>query len=65
MTAAMEWAPTVTEITRYRGKADWLVEPFRRADWVDVSRGGLSFGTPRTLIAKLYANWPDAASTRA
>lgn len=39
--------------------ADWLVEPFRRADWVDVSRGVLAFGTPRTLIAKL-CNWPDA-----
>ena len=48
------------KITRYRGKADWLVEPFRRADWVDVSRGARAFGTPRTLIAKLYANWPDA-----
>ena len=37
-----------------------MVEPFRRADWVDVTRGVLTFGTPRTFIAELYAKWPDA-----
>ena len=52
------------KITPYRGRADWLVEPFRRADWVDVTRGVLTFGTPRTLVAELYATWPDAGFHR-
>jgi hypothetical protein len=48
------------KITRYRAGGYWLVEPFRRADWVDVTRGLLTFGTPRTFIAELHAKWPDA-----
>jgi hypothetical protein len=61
------WTPEIAEmirwhhkITRYRGRTDWLVEPFRRADWVDVTRGVLTFGTPRSFVAELYATWPDA-----
>ena len=48
------------KLTAYRGDPGWLVEPFRRADWMDVTLGVLTFGTPRALIAKLYAAWPDA-----
>jgi len=65
------WTPEITEmilwhhkITPYRDRADWLVEPFRRADWVDVTRGVLTFGTPRTLVTELYAKWPDAGFHR-
>jgi len=61
------WTPEVAEmilnhhkVTRYRGRADWLVEPFRRADWVDVTRGVLTFGLRRSLVGDLYAKWPDA-----
>lgn len=36
-----------------------LVEPFRRADWVDVTLGALSFGVPRPVIADSYRQWPD------
>jgi hypothetical protein len=37
-----------------------LVEAFRRADWIDVTRGLRRFGVPRAFIAHLYATWPDA-----
>ena len=40
------WVPAVTaairqhhRITPYRGPHAWLVEPFRRADWMDVTVG--------------------------
>ena len=61
------WATEVAEmilshhkVTRYRGRPDWLVESFRRADWVDVTRGVVTFGVPRSLVAELYEEWPDA-----
>ena len=41
-----EWTAEITtmilehhKISPYRGRADWLVEPFRKADWIDVTRG--------------------------
>jgi len=37
-----------------------LVEAFRRADWIDVTRGLRRFGIPRPLVARLYATWPSA-----
>lgn len=61
------WAPEITgmiqqhhKVSRYRGEANGLVEPFRRADWVDVSRGFLAFGLPRDLLRKVFHTWPDA-----
>ena len=61
------WTPEIAEmilnhhkVTRYRTNAGWLVEPFRRSDWIDVTRGALTFGLPRTLIADLYERWPSA-----
>ena len=45
------WTPEITEmilehhkVTRYRANPGWLVEPFRRSDWIDVTRGALTFG---------------------
>jgi hypothetical protein len=38
----------------------WLVEPFRRADWIDVSCGLRRFSLPRPFIASLYTTWPTA-----
>lgn len=38
----------------------WLVEPFRRADWVDVTFGLRAFGLPRPFIAQVRQQWPDA-----
>jgi hypothetical protein len=61
------WVPEITEtilqhhkISRYRSNPEWLVEPFRRADWVDVTRGLVTFGLPRKLIRAVYATWPSA-----
>ena len=41
-----------------------LVESFRRADWIDVSRGLRRFGVPRTFIAAVNARWPNAGFHR-
>lgn len=41
-----------------------LVESFRRADWIDVSRGFRRFGLPRTFIAAVEAAWPNAGFHR-
>jgi hypothetical protein len=52
------------KITRYRGDAGVLVEPFRRSDWIDVTRGVLLFGMQRAYLRTLYARWPDAGFHR-
>ena len=65
-TGRSAWIPEIAtmirqhhKITRWRGEAGWLVEPFRKADWVDVSRGLVSHGVPRRLRADVFARWPD------
>ena len=66
-----DWTPEIAEmilqhhkLTRWRGRDDWLVEPFRRADWADVTRGVIARGVPRGLIGALYEQWPDAGFHR-
>ena len=63
----VEWTPEITgmilehhRISRYRGDPHSLVEPFRRADWVDVSRGLITFGLPRRLLGEIFSTWPSA-----
>jgi hypothetical protein len=48
------------KITRSTADPGSLVEVFRRADWIDVTRGLRRFGIPRPLIARLFETWPDA-----
>ncbi len=48
------------KVRRYRGTGAEMIEPFRRADWIDVSRGVLSFGLPRPLLREIFARWPNA-----
>ena len=62
-----EWIPAITDtifghhkVSRYRGRDEWLVEPFRRADWTDVSMGAISWGLPRRLLAQAVSVWPRA-----
>jgi len=62
-----EWTDEITtmilehhKISPYRGRTDWLVEPFRKSDWIDVTVGLRSFGVPRTRLQALRRRWPDA-----
>lgn len=66
-----EWTAEITTMIRehhklsaYRGNPHWLVEPFRRADWVDVSRGGIRYGLPRNLLRQIFSTWPNAGFHR-
>jgi hypothetical protein len=61
------WTPEIAamilehhKIRRYRGTQGRLVEPFRRADLVDVSRGVVTFGLPRVLLREILTAWPSA-----
>ena len=46
------------------GEWRYDVESFRRADWIDVSRGLRTFGVPRPFIASLFSAWPSAGFHR-
>jgi hypothetical protein len=48
------------KITPSTAGPDSLIEAFRRADWIDVTRGLRGFGIPRPFLARLFATWPDA-----
>jgi len=61
------WSPEVSamildhhKVTPHRGAPGPLVEPFRRADWIDVTRGIRRFGVPRRTLAPIFAAWPSA-----
>jgi len=60
------WIPEVEamivnhhKITRAAADPHSLVEAFRRADWIDVSRGLRRFGVGRAFIRSLFAEWPS------
>jgi hypothetical protein len=48
------------KITPSTAAPDSLIEAFRRADWIDVTRGLRPFGIPRPFVARLFATWPSA-----
>jgi hypothetical protein len=48
------------KLTPYRGVHAPLVEAFRRADLVDVSRGLYAAGVPREFLRDLFDAFPDA-----
>jgi hypothetical protein len=48
------------KISAYRGEPQWLVEPFRRAEWIDVSMGLRTFGLSRKVIRRILSTWPSA-----
>jgi len=52
------------KVTYWRPHPQSLVESFRRADWIDVTRGLRSFGVPRSFIAAVAATWPSAGFHR-
>jgi HD domain len=66
-----DWIPEIEamivnhhKITPSRANPQSLVESFRRADWIDVTRGLRRFGLPRTFIAAVDAAWPNAGFHR-
>src|SRR5215470_7121024 len=66
-----DWIPEIEamivdhhKVTPSRADPQSLVESFRRADWIDVSRGLRRFGLPRTFIAAVAATWPSAGFHR-
>jgi hypothetical protein len=48
------------KLRKYRANPNWLVEPFRKADWIDVSRGRLKFGLPSSFVAETLSTFPNA-----
>jgi hypothetical protein len=66
-----DWIPEIEamivnhhKVTPSHANAEWLVESFRRADWIDVTRGLRRFGLPRTVVAAVAATWPSAGFHR-
>ena len=61
------WAPEIDamicehhKILPYRAEPHWLVEPFRKADLVDVSKGFITFGLRRDFLRDVNSHWPSA-----
>ncbi len=52
------------KITASRRHPQPLVESFRRADWIDVTRGLRRFGLPRSFVTSVAARWPSAGFHR-
>jgi hypothetical protein len=66
-----DWIPEIEamivdhyKVTPSRAYPRALVESFRRADWIDVTRGLRTFGLPRTFIATVAATWPSLGCHR-
>ena len=59
------WLPVIATAIRehhrlvpYAGAHAWLAEPFRRADWMDVSGGLVSWGLSRAVLHTSVERWP-------
>ncbi len=48
------------KLRKYKANPNWLVEPFRKADWIDISRGRLKFELPSTFVAETLSKFPNA-----
>ena len=67
----VDWIPEIEamivnhhKITASTANPPSLVESFRRADWIDVTRGLRRFGLPRPFVAAVAATWPSAGFHR-
>jgi hypothetical protein len=49
------------KITPWSCNPVWLVEPFRQADWIDVTLGAMTFGLDRRYIQEIRRRYPNAA----
>ena len=52
------------KITPSTADPNSLIEAFRRADWIDVTRGLRGFGIPRPFVTRVFATWPSAGFHR-
>ena len=52
------------KVRTYRGPFAGTVEPFRRADLVDVSLGAIRFGLPRPFVGSVKAALPNSGFHR-
>ena len=66
-----DWIPEIEamivnhhKVTASSAHPPSLVESFRRADWIDVTRGLRRFGLQRGFIAAVVATWPSAGFHR-
>lgn len=46
---------------KYSNYPDWLVEPFRKADWINRSEGRLKFGLSADYVAAVMVTFPGSA----
>ncbi len=47
------------KLTRYRVNPLWLVESFRKADWIDISGGMLRFHLPDDYVTDVLEAFPN------
>jgi hypothetical protein len=66
-----EWSPEVEAMVVEHHKlrsagasAGPMVEPFRKADWIDVSLGLLRFGLPASFVSEVKRSFPNAGFHR-
>lgn len=66
-TGRAEWANEIEamieehhKVSPWSCKPGWLVEPFRQADWIDVTFGARNFGLPRRYILEIQRRYPNA-----
>ena len=48
------------KLTRYRDNPSWLVEPFRKADLIDLSGGLIRFRLPDDFVSDVLDAYPNA-----
>ncbi len=48
------------KIRKYELNPAWLVEPFRKADWIDISAGMLRFRLPDNFVIDVIYGIPNA-----
>lgn len=48
------------KLRQFKTNLSWLAEPFRKADWIDVSRGKLRFGLPSAFVTETLAKFPNS-----
>ena len=66
-TGRMEWSEEIKamieqhhKIRPYRSNPSWLVEPFRKADWIDISKGMLRYKLDDGYVVDVLEAFPNA-----